>query len=40
MPHTTDEDLLSQYDSGMHIGYAETAVDSRSDIQSISMRDN
>ncbi|ERG94014.1 hypothetical protein [Haloquadratum walsbyi] len=37
---TTDEDLLSQYDSGMHIGYAETAVDSRSDIQSISMRDN
>jgi hypothetical protein len=28
----TDEDLLSQYDCGMHIGYAETAVDNRPDI--------
>ncbi len=28
----TDEDLLSQYDSGMHIGNAETAVDSRPNI--------
>ena len=28
----TDEDLLSQYDYGMHIGYAETAVDNRRDI--------
>lgn len=28
----TDEDLLSQYDYGMHIGYAETAVDNRPDI--------
>ncbi|WP_251344549.1 ATP-binding protein [Haloplanus halophilus] len=28
----TDEDLLSQYNHGMHIGYAETAVDNRPDI--------
>jgi len=28
----TDEDLLSQYNHGMHIGYAETAVDNRADI--------
>jgi len=28
----TDEDLLSQYNQGMHIGYAETAVDNRPDI--------
>ncbi|WP_254824937.1 ATP-binding protein [Haloglomus halophilum] len=28
----TDEDLLSQYDYGMLIGYAETAVDNRPDI--------
>jgi len=28
----TDEDLLSQYNHGMHIGYAETAVENRPDI--------